>query len=151
MAWGAALAVVVIGVAAQPTVAQVMTLSDYVSAVDKGGEDATGARRYLDGILHGILVVDDQMATDGGSSFLCQPGGQAGPPDLTELRREIGAWLQVTAQAGGDADLRAADIPTLVLGYLSNKFACSGDDAAGLPGQPGLGGGTPDMKSLLLR
>lgn len=150
MAWGAALAVV-IGAAATPTAAQVMTLSDYVSAVDKGGEDATSARRYLDGILHGILVVDDQLATEGGSSFLCQPGGQAGPPDLTELRREIGAWLQVTAQGGGDADLRSVDIPTMVLGYLGNKFACNGGGAAGMPGQPGQDGGTTDMKSLLLR
>lgn len=149
-----------------PARAQVMTVRDYVNATNAGGERATQARRYLDGVVQGILVVDDLLEESDGALF-CVADDEVETLTLQVLRQEFGSWLQVAARGNKAAEIQDIDVPTLAVGFFTQRMPC-GDEGSGSTGQGGASVGPedgadaggaadpdgdaplPDMKSLLL-
>lgn len=155
---GAAL-VAGVGAFSGAAFAQVMTVGEYLGATDAGGERAAAARRYLDGVVQGILVVDAMLEEDDAALF-CVADEEAGAVDLDTLRREFGSWLQITARGDASAEVRESDVPTLALAYFASRMPCPEDNALT---PPASGGAQPaegsraedpnqiDMRSLLLK
>lgn len=115
------------GAAAEET----MTLRFYKRATAQGGEAGAAAERYVDGTLHGMLLVSDALQRDGTAVF-CGDPEEASAGDLQPDRLAAGfrGWL-ASPQARADApELQQAPIALFVLTYLNARLPCArGGDA----------------------
>jgi hypothetical protein len=117
--------------AAPAPAGDMLTLAAYREGRAAGGAAAAASERYLDGALHGVLMVDEAMRSGGGSIFcLDEAHLEDGTPDLGRLRAEFVAWLDDPAASGSNLpETREAPLAMFALGFFAKNFACA--DAAG--------------------
>jgi hypothetical protein len=114
---------------AAPAGAEVLTFQAYRQASALGGRPAAEAERYVEGALHGILVVGDALE-EAGSPIFCT--GAAGEVDVAAIPAEFRTWLAETAPSEAEAgEMKEAPIALFVLGFLGVRFPCAGEDGAG--------------------
>lgn len=107
---------------------EMLTLRQYRDVKAAGGDAAATADRYVDGALHGILMVDEALKSDGGSIFCLDAAHLVdGSPDLERIRSEFTAWLEDGKASGADlAETRDAPLTMFAVGFFAQKFPCDG-------------------------
>jgi hypothetical protein len=119
---------------------EAMSLRYYKRAKVQGGDLAAEAERYVDGTLHGMLLLSDVLRRDGRPVFCA--GAAEAQGDGLELGR-LGAgfrgWLDDAPVSGSDDPaVQEAPIAMFALTYLGTALPCA-DEAAGEPGGGDLG------------
>jgi hypothetical protein len=105
-----------------------LTLRQYRDGQAAGGDAAAVADRYVDGALHGILMVDEALKS-GGSAMFCLDDAHLvdGAPDLDRIRGEFTAWLEDARTSGADlAETQSAPMTMFAFGFFAQKFPCGG-------------------------
>ena len=122
----ALLAVAVIGSAVPAAAEAPMTLGFLKRAQAMGGETAALAERYVDGTLHGMLLLSDSLQADGRPVF-CADATQErlGLLEPDRLRAGFAAWLADGAASDFDLpEVQEAPIAMFALGYLTTTLPC---------------------------
>jgi hypothetical protein len=116
-----------------------LTLRYYKRATVQGGDFAAEAQRYVDGTLHGMLLLSDALQRDGRPVF-CADAEEGGEGlELGRLAAGFQGWLDDAPVSGsGDPAVQEAPIAMFVLTYLSTALPCA-DEAAVKPDGEDLG------------
>ena len=113
-----------------------VTLGFFKRATAQGGATAVEAERYVDGILHGMLLLSDSLQRDGTPVF-CADDAQArdGTLELGRLGAGFRAWLADGSASDADLpELQQAPVAMFVLSYLTTTLPCEPRGPAGRAG-----------------
>jgi hypothetical protein len=121
---------------AAPPVRDAMTLGFFKRATAQGGEAADEAERYVEGTLHGMLLLSDALQRDGRPVFCADDAHARGDQlALDRLGAGFRAWLADGSASDSDLpEMQRAPIAMFVLSYLSTTLPCAQAAPAGEPG-----------------
>jgi len=110
---------------------EALTLRYYKRARVQGGNVAAETERYVDGTLHGMLLLSDALQRDGQPVF-CADAEEAGDGlDLGRLGAGFRGWLDDVPLSGSDEPaVQEAPVAMFALTYLGTALPCR-DAAAG--------------------
>lgn len=118
---------------------EAMTLGFFKRAQAQGGETAARAERYVDGTLHGMLLLSDSLQQDDRPAFCADDAQERlGLLRLDRLGAGFRAWLGEGAASDSDQpEMQEAPLAMFALSYLTATLPCAeaatgraGDDAA---------------------
>jgi hypothetical protein len=116
-----------------------LTLGFLKRARAMGGETAALAERYVDGTLHGMLLLSDSLQQDGRPVF-CADATQErlGLLEPDRLSAGFADWLADGAASDADVpEVQDAPIAMFALSYLTTTLPCPQGVAGRSPDDPG--------------
>lgn len=140
------LAALVPAAAAAVTADEAMTLGFFERAQAQGGETAALAERYVDGTLHGMLLLSDSLQQDNRPVFCADDAQERlGLLKLDRLGAGFRAWLEDGAASDADLpEMQEAPIAMFALSYLTITLPCAQE-------MTGRAGGGEDLDPALRR
>ena len=130
-----------------------MTLGFVKRATAQGGEAAGEAERYVEGTLHGMLLLSDALQRDGRPVFCADDAHARGDAlALDRLGAGFRTWLADGAASDSDLpEMQPAPIAMFVLSYLSTTLPCAQAASMGAPGSGEDGELDPALERALPR
>lgn len=128
------------------TADEAMTLGFLKRARAQGGETAALAERYVDGTLHGMLLLSDSLQQENRPVFCADDAQERlGLLKLDRLGAGFRAWLDDGAASDSDLpEMQDAPVAMFALSYLTTTLPCAQE-------MTGRAGGGEDLDPALQR